>query len=64
MDVLKQERQRLTAEKKSAYKGYRAVRKDMQELVAAKQNIDYLFGLTDAQKSIHKHFSSFEYSQV
>lgn len=50
MDVLKQVRQRLTAEKKSAYKGYRAVRKDMQELIAAKQNIDYLFGLMDAQK--------------
>jgi len=51
MDTLKQERQQLTAEKKSAYMEYRAVRKDMQELIMAKQNIDYLFGLTDAQKS-------------
>jgi len=51
MDALKQERQRLAAEKRSAYKEYRAVRKDMQELITAKQNIDYLFGLTDAQKN-------------
>lgn len=51
MDVLKQERQRLTAEKKSAYKEYRAVRKDMQEVVTAKSNIDHLLGLTDAQKN-------------
>lgn len=51
MDSLKQERQRLTEEKRSAYKEYRTVRKDMQELITAKQNIDYLFGLTDAQKS-------------
>jgi hypothetical protein len=51
MDVLKQERQRLTAEKKRAYKEYRAVKKDMQELIAAKANIDYLLGLTDAQKN-------------
>jgi hypothetical protein len=51
MDVLKQERQRLTAEKKSAYKEYRTVKKNMQELIAAKTNIDYLLGLTDAQKN-------------
>jgi len=51
MDALKQERQRLTEEKKSAYKEYRAVRKDMQEFITAKQNIDYLFSLTDAQKN-------------
>ena len=51
MDVLKQERQRLTAEKRSAYKEYQAVRKDMQEVVTAKSNIDHLLGLTDAQKS-------------
>ena len=51
MDVLKQERQRLTAEKRSAYKEYRAVRKDMQEVITAKSNIDHLLGLTDAQKN-------------
>ena len=51
MDTQKQERQRLTAEKRSAYKEYRAVRKDMQKLLTAKQNIDYLFSLTDAQKN-------------
>jgi hypothetical protein len=51
MDVLKQERQRLAAEKRSAYKEYRAVRKEMQEVVTAKSNIDHLLGLTDAQKN-------------
>ncbi len=51
MDTLKQERQRLTAEKRSAYKEYRAVRKDMQEVVTAKSNIDHLLGLTDEQKN-------------
>lgn len=51
MDAMKQERQRLTAEKKNAYKEYRAVRKDMQEVIAAKANIDYLLGLTDVQKN-------------
>jgi len=39
MYSLKQERQRLTAEKRSAYKEYRAVRKDMQEIITAKQKI-------------------------
>lgn len=51
MDVLKQERQRLTAEKKTAYKEYREAKKDMQELITAKANIDHLLGLTDTQKN-------------
>lgn len=51
MDALKQERQRLTTEKKTAYKEYRTTRKDIQELITAKANIDYLLGLTDAQKN-------------
>lgn len=51
MDILKQERQHLTAEKRSAYREYRAAKKDMQELFTAKANIDHLLGLTDTQKN-------------
>ena len=51
MDTLKAEYQKLAAEKRAAYKEYRAVRKDMQEVVTAKNNIDRLLGLTDAQKN-------------
>ncbi|MDF1493932.1 relaxase/mobilization nuclease domain-containing protein [Caproiciproducens sp. CPB-2] len=51
MDALKAEYQKLAAEKRAAYRDYRAVRKDMQEVVTAKANIDHLFGLTDTQKN-------------
>ena len=51
MDALKEEYQKLAATKRAAYKEYRAVRKDMQEVVTAKSNIDHLLGLTDAQKN-------------
>jgi len=51
MDALKAEYQKLAAEKRAVYKEYRAVRKDMQEVVTAKSNIDRLLGLTDAQKN-------------
>ena len=51
MDTLKTEYQKLAAEKRTAYKEYRAVRKDMQEVVTAKANIDRLFNLTDTQKN-------------
>nr|WP_308743475.1 hypothetical protein [uncultured Anaerocolumna sp.] len=51
MDALKQERQHLTAEKRSTYKEYRKTKKDMQELITAKANIDHLLCLTDAQKN-------------
>ena len=51
MDALKAEYQKLAAEKRAAYKEYHAVRKDMQEVVTAKANIDRLLGLTDAQKN-------------
>ncbi len=51
IDMLKQERQRLTTEKKTAYKEYRAAKKDMQKLITAKANIDHLLGLTNAQKN-------------
>ena len=51
MDTLKAEYQKLAAEKHAAYKEYRTVRKDMQEVVTAKANIDRLLGLTDAQRN-------------
>lgn len=51
MDTLKTEYQKLAAEKRAAYKEYRAVRKDMQEVVTAKANIDRLLSLTDAQRN-------------
>ena len=51
MDALKAESQKLAAEKQAAYREYRAVRKDMQEVVTAKENIDRLFGLMDTQKN-------------
>lgn len=51
MSTLKAEGRELTAKKKAAYGEYRAARKDMQEIVTVKANIDHLFGLTDAQKN-------------
>ena len=42
---------KLAAEKKAAYREYKAARKDMQDIVTAKSNIDHLLGLTDAQKN-------------
>ena len=51
MDSVKQERQRLAAEKRTAYREYRAAKNDMQELILVKANIDHLLGLTDAQKN-------------
>ena len=37
MDALKQERQRLTAAKMTAYQKYRAAKNDMQELILVKK---------------------------
>lgn len=51
MDTLKAEGRELTAKKKAAYGEYRAARKDMQEIVTVKANIDHLLGLTDGQKN-------------
>lgn len=51
MNKLKAEGRELSARKKAAYGEYRAARKDMQEIVTVKANIDHLFGLTDAQKN-------------
>jgi len=51
MDELKKEYRKLSTEKSSAYKEYREARKDMQEIVAAKANIDHLMNLTDRQEN-------------
>ena len=51
VDALKAEAAKLTADKKAAYREYRAVRKDMGEIVTAKSNIDHLLGLMDGQKN-------------
>lgn len=51
MDALKQEQHRLIAEKRAVYKEYRTAKKDMQELITAKANIDHLLSLTEAQKN-------------
>ena len=51
MDALVVEGRTLAAQKKAAYGEYRAAKNDMREIVTAKANIDYLFGITNEQKS-------------
>lgn len=51
MDTLKTDFQKLAADKKTAYRDYRAAKKDMQEIVTAKANIDHLLGLADGLKN-------------
>jgi hypothetical protein len=51
MDALKAEGRTLAAKKKTAYAEYRAARKDMRDVIAAKHNIDHLLHITDTQKS-------------
>jgi hypothetical protein len=51
MDALKQEFQKLVAEKRVDYKEYRAAKAGMQEVITAKANIDHLFSLTDGEKN-------------
>lgn len=51
MDMLKVEGRELATKKKAAYGEYRTVRKEMQEVITAKANIDRLFGLTYVQKN-------------
>ena len=41
----------MAADKKAAYREYRAAKKEMQEVRAAKANIDHLLGLTDGRKN-------------
>lgn len=50
MDMLKAEFQQLASEKKKAYREYREAKKDMQEIITVKSNIDHLLGLTDGQE--------------
>jgi len=51
MDALKQEYQKLTADKKAAYREYKAAKKDMRDIVTAKSNIDTLLGITGGRKN-------------
>ncbi|MCB7303674.1 relaxase/mobilization nuclease domain-containing protein [Bariatricus massiliensis] len=51
MDALKEESRRLAARKKELYAEYRRAREDMQEVLAAKANIDYLLGYTGQDKN-------------
>ena len=51
MDTLKSDYQQMAADKKIAYREYRAAKKDMQEVITAKANIDHLFGLTNEQRN-------------
>ena len=51
MDTLKADYQTMAADKKIAYREYRAAKKDMQEVITAKANIDHLFGLTNEQRN-------------
>jgi len=51
MDTLKADYQKMVTEKKAAYHAYRETKKDMQDVVTAKHNIDHLLGLTDGQKN-------------
>ena len=51
MDTLKAEFQQLASDKKKAYREYREAKKDMQEIITVKSNIDHLLGLTDGQKN-------------
>ena len=46
MDVLKEEGRKLTAKKKQLYGEYQKARRDMQEIVTIKANIDTLMGYT------------------
>lgn len=51
MDTLKADYQRLASDKKKAYREYREAKKDMQEIITVKSNIDHLLGLTSGQKN-------------
>ena len=51
LDALKAEFQGLAAKKKAAYGKYQAARKEMQELITAKANVDVLLGLAVTPKN-------------
>lgn len=50
-EITPEEANRIGYETAMRYKEYRRAKKDMQELITAKANIDHLLGLTDAQKN-------------
>lgn len=54
MDVLKEEGRKLTAKKKQLYGEYRKARRDMQEIVTIKANIDTLMGYTEPGRKQEK----------
>jgi len=41
----------MTQSKKAAYREYKAAKKDMQDIVTAKSNIDTLLGITGGRKN-------------
>lgn len=47
MDALKEDGRRLSGQKKELYAEYRRAKQEMQEVMAAKANIDYLLGDTE-----------------
>ena len=51
MDKLKEEGRKLTDRKKALYADYQEVKRDMQEVLAAKANIDYLLGYDGQEKN-------------
>ena len=54
MDVLKEEGRKLTAKKKQLYGEYQKARRDMQEIVTIKANIDTLVGYTEPGRKQEK----------
>lgn len=51
METLKEESHKLIEQKKRLYASYREAKKDMQEVMAAKANIDYLLGYSGQEKT-------------
>ena len=54
MDVLKEEGRKLTAKKKQLYGEYQKARRDMQEIVTIKANIDTLMGYAEPGRKQEK----------
>ena len=54
LDVLKEEGRKLTAKKKQLYGEYQKARRDMQEIVTIKANIDTLMGYTEPGRKQEK----------
>ena len=51
MEALKKERQRLLAEKRTAYADFKKARAEMREVVTAKANIDRLLEVTGESRN-------------